>query len=125
MDTQPEDGFTLVELLVVMVILGVLAAIAVPTFLTQRDRAYATAMKSDLHSVVVAESSWAVDHATPTTDPVALAAEGWARTSGVSIPHVKVTAEAYVACVTHDSASHWLVYDSVTGQVTTSASDCL
>ena len=34
-----ESGFTLVELLVVMLILGVVAAIAVPAFFSQRDKA--------------------------------------------------------------------------------------
>ena len=34
-----ESGFTLIEILVVMLILGLLAAIAVPTFLSQRDKA--------------------------------------------------------------------------------------
>jgi prepilin-type N-terminal cleavage/methylation domain-containing protein len=34
-----EEGFTLVELLVVMLILGLLAAIAIPSFFNQRDKA--------------------------------------------------------------------------------------
>src|SRR4051794_30225870 len=37
--TQEESGFTLVELLVVMLILGLLAAIAIPAFFNQRDKA--------------------------------------------------------------------------------------
>ena len=36
---QDESGFTLVELLVVMLILGLLAAIAIPAFFNQRDKA--------------------------------------------------------------------------------------
>ena len=108
-----------------MLILGVLAGIALPTFLKQRDKGYEAAMKSDLHSLVVAQAAWATEHAVPTDDPTALAAEGYARTTGVSLPHVKVTAAAYVACVKHTSAQHWLVYDSVTGQTTSSVTDCL
>ena len=125
MQRDTDEGFTLIELLVVMVILGILAAIAVPVFLNQRDKAYTAAMKSDLHAVVVAEEAWVADNQVPTTDATVLSTEGYKRSSGVTVPHVKVTASAYVACVRHTAVAHWLVYDSATGITTTSPDDCV
>jgi prepilin-type N-terminal cleavage/methylation domain-containing protein len=125
MRTSRDDGFTLVELLVVMVIAAALVAIAIPVFMTQKEKSYTTAMQSDLHSVVVAESSWSMDHLAPTSDTAELTLEGYSQTKGVSTPHVKVTAAAYVACVKHVNAKQWLVYDSITGKITQSDTDCV
>lgn len=46
-----DAGFSLIELLVVMIIIGVLAAIAVPLFLHQRGKAHDTSTKADLNTL--------------------------------------------------------------------------
>jgi type IV pilus assembly protein PilA len=67
-----ESGFTLVELLVVMLILGILAAIAIPSFFNQRDKARDADAKTLARTAQTAIETYATDHqgkytgATPT-----------------------------------------------------------
>ncbi len=59
---QDESGFTLVELLVVMLILGLLAAIAIPAFFNQRDKARDAEAKSAVRTAQTAMETYATDH---------------------------------------------------------------
>ncbi|MDE3151818.1 MAG: prepilin-type N-terminal cleavage/methylation domain-containing protein [Gemmatimonadota bacterium] len=58
---KKREGFTLIELLIVVVIIGILAAIAIPKFAATKDKAYITAMKSDLRNLVTAEEAFFSD----------------------------------------------------------------
>ena len=59
---QSESGFTLVELLVVMLILGLLAAIAIPAFFNQRDKAADSDAKAIANTAQTALETWATEN---------------------------------------------------------------
>lgn len=57
-----QKGFTLIELLIVVAIIAILAAIAVPNFLEAQTRAKVTRMKADMRSIATALETYAIDN---------------------------------------------------------------
>lgn len=57
-----DKGFTLIEIMIVVLIIGVLLAIAVPNFMNARETSRAKACVSNLKQIDAAKEQWAMDH---------------------------------------------------------------
>ena len=69
-----EEGFTLIELMVVVLIIAILLAIAIPSFLGARGKAQDRAAQSNARNALTAEKTYFTDNQTYTVDANALKA---------------------------------------------------
>ena len=65
---KKEEGFTLIELMIVIAIIGILAAIAIPQFSAYRTRSYNSSAQSDVRNIATAQEAYYVDYSTYTSD---------------------------------------------------------
>jgi prepilin-type N-terminal cleavage/methylation domain-containing protein len=102
---KARQGFTLIELLIVVVIIGILAAVAIPKFSATREKAYFSAMKSDLKNLQTQQEIYynrtdgsGNTNYTYSNDKTALE---FSESSGVTVTIADVTNTGWSATATH------------------------
>ena len=93
---RPRWGFTIIELLVVVIIIGALAAIAVPKVTQTKERAVIASMKADLSNLVMAEEGYLVEFMTYTND----LGSRYQTSPGVTVDLQGVSASGWAATAT-------------------------
>lgn len=82
-----EEGFTLVELLVVVLMLVALVGIAVPTFVGQQERAERAAVQSELRTAAIALESFRARNGFYSEDALDTSAFGFVRSTEVAVAY--------------------------------------
>ncbi len=125
LNKRDKRGFTLIELMIVIAIIGILAAIAIPQFTSYRERAYIASMKADCNAIRVAEEAYFADNAEyKTTENPAIDLKDYGIVALSEGNSVKVTCtdkvKDYKVEVLSTKTSKKVTFDSTTGKTTTS-----
>ena len=118
-----KSGFTLVELLTVIAIIGILAAMAIPQFSSYRQRGFEATLRSDLKNAATAQEGYFAQHRDYQHGPLPGAnMEGYNRSPNIGMTAVK-GANTFTLTATHANCSGiaW-VYDS--SKATISGAPC-
>lgn len=94
-------GFTLIEILMVVVIIGILAALAIPKFSRSRSMSYSATIRQDLRTLSVAQEDYFLQYNIYASNPALL---NYLHSPGVSITINEATSLGWSATGTHPMA---------------------
>lgn len=99
------SAFTLIELTVVVVIIGLLASIGAGRFTSSREKAWVASMKTDLLNFALAEESYFYDNGSYAASMAALAAGAYQGSAGVEITINEATNAGWSVTAIHQQTS--------------------
>ena len=111
-------GFSLVEILMVVAIIGLLAAIAIPQFITYRATAIDSQMKSALKNAAVAMESYFAEKQSYPTTVTAITAVGFNPTASVTLTINVTSPNSYTLTASASNGTlPSFTLNSATGQI--------
>lgn len=114
-----QKGFTLIELMIVIAIIGILAAIAIPQFSAYRKRSYDSAAQSDLKNATTAQEAYYVDNSNYCATVATLTGSvyGLYLSDGVAFSITSASTHAYVMSSYHPSGDNSFIINGPGGTV--------
>jgi type II secretory pathway pseudopilin PulG len=112
-----EGGFSLIEMLVIVLIIAALAAIAIPIFFDQRNRSYEAQSRASLRDAATAMKSFATNNDGTFLNPgdeANLVGEGFRSTNGVDIT-IETGGSDFCLQADHDSLPDMWRYEAGSG----------
>ncbi len=109
-------GFTFIELMMAVAIVGLLAAIAIPQFSNYRMRAHDSAAKSALNNLAKAQENFHVENQVYTLNKVVLtASSGYREDAKVNVNITNADTDSWTATAQHISSANIFTYSSSGG----------